>query len=73
MTEDVSWPIAHVGRAAVPLWQCVHHRWTGQLFGHDGDFMEPVATIQTTIGEVADGIKAIYRMLRTEDMGRNPA
>jgi hypothetical protein len=33
---------------------------------------EPVATIQTTIGEeasaseVADGIKAIYRMLRTE-------
>jgi hypothetical protein len=33
---------------------------------------EPVATIQTSIGEdasaseVADGIKAVYRMLRTE-------
>jgi hypothetical protein len=74
-TEDVSWPSVHVVRLGsgpgVQLWRCVQDRWTSHLLDHDG-VGEPVATIQTTIGEdasaseVADGIKAIYRMLRTE-------
>jgi hypothetical protein len=73
-TEDVGWPsvyVAPVGSATgAQLWQCVHDRWTGYLLDDDGA-VEPVATIQTGIGEdasaseVADGIKAIYRMLRT--------
>ena len=73
-TEDVAWPSVHVARAGsatgAQLWLCVRGRWTGQLFDDGGS--EPVATIQTGIGEdasaseVADGIKAIYRLLRTE-------
>jgi hypothetical protein len=73
-TEDVSWPSVHVARAGsetrVQLWRCVQDRWTSHLL--DDGVGEPVATIQTSIGEdasaseVADGIKAIYRMLRTE-------
>jgi hypothetical protein len=45
--------------------------WTGQLFAHEAGG-EPIATILTTIGEdasaseAADGIKAIYRILRTQ-------
>ncbi len=75
-TEDVSWPSVHLSgggsRVSSQLWQCVHDRWTGQLFDEPGAVGEPVATIQTTIGEdasaseVSDGIKAIYRLLRTE-------
>jgi hypothetical protein len=73
-TDHAGWPGVHVVRsgaaAGSQLWQCVHDRWTGHLF--DDGAGEPVATIQTSIGEdgsaseVADGIKAIYRMLRTE-------
>jgi hypothetical protein len=53
------------------VWRCVHDHWTGHLLRDDATG-EPVATIQTSIGtdasasEVADGIKAIYRMLRTD-------
>ena len=53
------------------LWHCVDAYWRGQLFT-DESGGDPVATIVTTIGrdasagEAADGIKAIYRMLRTE-------
>jgi hypothetical protein len=75
-TEDISWPSVHVARVGsgtgIHLWQCVRDRWTGLLFDDDSVVGEPVATIQTTIGEeasaseVADGIKAIYRMLRTQ-------
>ena len=75
-TEDISWPSVHVARVGsetgIHLWQCVRDRWTGLLFDDDSVVGEPVATIQTTLGEdasaseVADGIKAIYRMLRTE-------
>ena len=74
-TEDISWPSVHVARVGsgtgIHLWQCVGNRWIGYLFD-DGVGGEPVATIQTTIGEeasaseVADGIKAIYSMLRTQ-------
>jgi hypothetical protein len=74
-TGDVDWPSVQVARVAsgsgAEHWQCVRDHWTGQLFA-DGGAAEPVATIRTTIGEdasaseVADGIKAIYRLLRTE-------
>jgi hypothetical protein len=46
----------------------VHDHWTARLLNADG---AAIATIETTIGEdasageVADGIKAIYRPLRT--------
>jgi hypothetical protein len=75
VATDAGWPSVHVARigsgTGAQLWQCVHDRWTGHLLNDDGAG-EPVATIQTSIGEdasaseVADGIKAIYRMLRTE-------
>jgi hypothetical protein len=76
-TEDTSWPSLHVTRtgSGVQVWQCVQDRWTGRLFDDVGQAGEPVATIQTTIAEdasaseVADGIKAIYRMLRVEETG----
>jgi hypothetical protein len=74
MTGDDGWPGVHIARitagTGAELWQCVHDHWTGQLFA-DGTTGEPVATIQTTIAEaasaseVADGIKTIYRLLRT--------
>jgi hypothetical protein len=74
-TEDLDWPGVHVTRSrpgtGAQVWRCVHDRWTGHLLRDDGSG-EPVATIQTSIGtdasasEVADGIKAVYRMLRTE-------
>jgi hypothetical protein len=74
-TEDVDWPSVEIARVGpgtrIQLWQCVRDRWTGQLF-EDGGVGGPVATIQTTIGadavasEVADGIKAIHRLLRTK-------
>jgi hypothetical protein len=74
-TEVLDWPGVRVTRSGsgtgALLWRCVHDRWTGHLLGDDGAG-EPVATIQTSIGEeasaseVADGIKAVYRMLRTE-------
>jgi hypothetical protein len=73
VTTDLDWPSVHVtrgGGTAAQVWRCVHDRWTGHLL-RDGTG-EPVATIQTSIGEdasaseVADGIKAVYRMLRTE-------
>jgi hypothetical protein len=75
-TQDISWPSVYIARVGsgtgIQLWQCVRDRWTGQLFDDAGAVGESVATIQTTIGEdasaseVTDGIKAIYRMLRTE-------
>jgi hypothetical protein len=71
-TENVGWPsieITHAGYGTgVQRWQCVQERWTGHLFDDDRAG-EPVATIQTTIAEdagaseVADGIKAIHRLL----------
>jgi hypothetical protein len=72
-TEDVSWPSVHVAGSATVLWQCVHDRWTGQIFDREGAFDDPVATILTTISEnasaseVADGLKAIYRMMGTQE------
>jgi hypothetical protein len=48
----------------------VHDHWIGLLADEAGG--EPIATILTTIGqdasasEAADGIKAIYGLLRTE-------
>ena len=71
-TDPTGWPGVHVAGPATgsQSWQCVHDRWTARLF--DGGAGEPVATIDTSIGEdasaseVADGIKAIYRMLRTD-------
>jgi hypothetical protein len=76
VTEDIGWPSVHVAHVrsgtGIQLWQCPGTRWTGQLFDDGGVAGEPVATIQTTIGEdasaseVADGIKAIYRAMRTE-------
>ena len=73
-SED-DWPSVHVARVSsgigAELWQCAGDRWTGQLFAAEAGG-EPIATILTTIGqeasasEAADGIKAIYRMLRTE-------
>jgi hypothetical protein len=75
-TEEVNWPSVHLSGggsgAGSQLWRCVRECWTGHLFSDPGAVGEPVATIQTTIGEeasaseVSDGIKAIYRMLRTE-------
>ena len=75
VATHAGWPSVHVARigsgTGAQSWQCVRDRWTGHLFNDDGAG-EPVATIQTSIGEdasaseVADGIKAIYRMLRTE-------
>jgi hypothetical protein len=72
---EADWPSVHVSRAGsgigAELWQCVHDRWTGQLFTDEAGG-EPIATILTSIGqdasasEAADGIKAIYRTLRTE-------
>jgi hypothetical protein len=74
-TDRVGWPGVHVARigagTGAELWRCVHDHWTADLFDGDGAGA-PVATIQTVIGEdasaseVADGIKAIYRMLRTD-------
>jgi hypothetical protein len=71
---DVDWPSVQVARtsagAGAELWQCARDHWTGQLLAGEGAG-QPIATIQTTIderasaSEVADGIKAIYRMLRT--------
>ena len=56
-TEDISWPSVHVARVGsgtgIHLWQCVRDRWTGLLFDDDSVVGEPVATIQTTIGEEA--------------------
>jgi hypothetical protein len=74
-TDSLDWPGVHVtrsrSRTGAQVWRCVHDRWTAHLL--DGDEAgEPVATIQTSIGEdasaseVADGIKAVYRMLRTD-------
>jgi hypothetical protein len=73
-TDDLDWPGVHVSRggagSGAQVWRCVHDRWTGHLL--DDGTGEPLATIQTSIGEdasaseVADGIKAVYRMLRTE-------
>jgi hypothetical protein len=75
--EGVTWPSVHVaGSGASVLWQCVQDRWTGQVFDAGGELAEPVATIQTTIAEdasaseVADAIKAIQRMMRTQDAGQ---
>jgi hypothetical protein len=75
VATDGAWPSVHVARVGAATgahsWQCVHDRWTAHLFDDDGAG-EPVATIHTGIGddasasEVADGIKAIYRLLRTE-------
>jgi hypothetical protein len=75
VATEVDWPSVHVARVSsgngAELWQCVDDYWTGQLFT-DQAGGEPIATILTTIGqhasasEAADGIKAIYRMLRTE-------
>ena len=74
VTTEVDWPSVRVARVSgigAELWQCVDAHWTGQLFADEAGG-EPVATILTTIGqdasasEAADGIKAIYRMLRTE-------
>jgi hypothetical protein len=75
VATEVDWPSVHVARASsgttAELWQCVHDHWTGQLIAEEADG-EPIATILTTIGEdasaseAADGIKAIYRTLRTE-------
>jgi hypothetical protein len=75
VATEVDWPSVHVARVSsgigTELWQCVHDQWTGQLFTDEAGG-EPIATILTTIGEdasaseAADGIKAIYRMLRTE-------
>lgn len=75
VATEVDWPSVHVARVSsgigAELWQCVHERWTGQLFSDEAGG-EPIATILTAIGqdasasEAADGIKAIYRMLRTE-------
>jgi hypothetical protein len=72
---EADWPSVRVARAGsgigAELWQCVHDHWTGQLFTDEAGG-EPIATILTTIGqeasasEAADGIKAIYCMLRTE-------
>ena len=62
-TEDLDWPGVHVTRnrsgAGAQVWRCVHDRWTGHLLGDDA-----------SASEVADGIKAVYRMLRTS---RRPA
>jgi hypothetical protein len=70
VTEDVAWPSVHVqAQEGAQAWQCIHDRWAAQLLDAGGVV---IATIETTIGddasagEVADGIKAIYRMLRTE-------
>jgi hypothetical protein len=67
-----SWPsVLVVGSGGTMLWHCLEDRWTGELHDPDGAIDAPVATIQTTIGEdasaseVADGIKATYRGLRT--------
>jgi hypothetical protein len=69
VTEGVAWPGVQVqAGGGAQTWQCEHDRWTGQVLHAAG---VPIATIQTTIGEdasageVADGIKAIYRLLRT--------
>ena len=74
VATEVDWPSVHVARSSsgigAELWQCVHDHWTGQLLT-DGADGEPIATIVTTIGqdasasEAADGIKTIYRILRT--------
>jgi hypothetical protein len=70
VTEGVAWPGVRLqteGRAQT--WQCERDRWTGHVLDAAG---APIATIHTSIGdaataiEVAEGIKAIYRMLRTE-------
>jgi hypothetical protein len=70
VTEGVAWPSVQLqGHDHAQTWQCVQDYWTGQVIDTDG---EPIATIETTIGgdatasEVADGIKRIYRILRTE-------
>jgi hypothetical protein len=75
VATEVDWPSVHVARVSsaigAELWQCVHDYWTEQLLTDEAG-AEPIATILTTIGEdasaseAADGIKAIYRMLRTE-------
>jgi hypothetical protein len=69
--------------AGVELWACrPGHAWHGELFDHDPgaaggfDRARPVATITTTIpeaasaSEVVDGIKALYRRLRTSPVER---
>ena len=76
VTEQVSWPAVFVSRQRAKngdqLWRCVARTWEGQVYDYGDVGGEPVATIETTIGEeasaseVADGIKAIYRMLRTD-------
>jgi hypothetical protein len=67
---DGDWPSVHVAGGAAAgglLWQCVRQRWAGLLLEDGGG--EPVATLETTIGqdasasEVADAIKRIYRLL----------
>jgi hypothetical protein len=75
VATEVDWPSVQVARVSsgsgAELWRCVRDHWTGQLFAEEAGG-EPIATILTTIGqdasasETADGIKAIYRMLRTE-------
>jgi hypothetical protein len=75
VATDGAWPSVHVARVGAATgaqsWQCVRDRWTAHLFDDDGAG-EPVATIDSSIGddasasEVADGIKAIYRLLRTD-------
>lgn len=73
VATEVSWPSVYVTGSGAPLlWQCVRDRRTGQLFDSDSNLDAPVASIQTSINkgasasEVADGIKAIYRGLRTD-------
>ena len=75
LATEVDWPSVHVARASsgsgAALWHCGRDHWTGQLFTDEAGG-EPIATILTTIGqdasasEAADGIKAIYRILRTD-------
>jgi hypothetical protein len=71
VTDDVSWPGVQVqARGGAQTWQCVRDRWAGQVLDAAGG--APVATIETSIGddadagEVADRLKAIYRMLRSQ-------
>jgi len=75
LATEADWPSVHVARvgpgAGAELWQCVHDHGTGQLVP-DKAGAAPIATILTGIGqeasasEAAHGIKAIYRLLRTE-------
>jgi hypothetical protein len=68
---DGDWPSVHVAGGGADagglLWRCVGQRWAGLLLEDGGG--EPVATVETTIGqdasasEVADAIKRVYHLL----------